>query len=185
MSLDTDIVTNKIVQEANNLGVPANIALAVAHQESGLNQAAIGSKGELGVFQLMPSTATGLGVNASNLDSNILGGISYLKQLYDRFGDWGKALAAYNAGPTAVVKNRIPTSTQGYVSNILSKAGEFLGIGESESGGSGSSGSLAEFNPLSGYSGEPGGGEGEQGSSNLGMLAGALVVGILGVWMVS
>jgi soluble lytic murein transglycosylase-like protein len=56
----------------------------VANRESGFNQEAMGSKGEIGVFQLMPSTASELGVNASNLEDNIIGGIAYLKKQYDR-----------------------------------------------------------------------------------------------------
>ncbi len=126
-------VVQLITSEAQRQGLDPNIALAVARQESGFNQAARGPGGEIGVFQLMPGTARDLGVNPLILMENIGGGIAYLKQGLNAFGgDLAKALAAYNAGIDRVSKAvaagadwfaRIPASTQGYVSKIMASLG--------------------------------------------------------------
>ena len=116
-------IRSLIVASASKYGVPSTIALAVAQQESGYNQGAIGSSGEVGVFQLMPGTAAELGVNPYNLQQNIDGGLAYLSQQYQTFGSWDLALAAYNAGPGSVVAGRIPTSTRSYVSAVLGSNG--------------------------------------------------------------
>lgn len=107
--------------EAIAQGVPPELALAVARRESGYNQSARGAAGEVGVFQLMPGTAGDLGVNPYDLSENIHGGVSYLRQQFDRFGDWATALAAYNAGPGRA--HNPPSSTRGYVADILSDWG--------------------------------------------------------------
>ena len=77
----------------------------------------------MGLTQLMPATAAGLGVtNPSDPAQSIEGGAKYLKQQLDRFGgDVSKALAAYNAGPGAVQKyNGVPpyAETQNYVRSV-------------------------------------------------------------------
>ena len=113
-------IQNQIIQEANSQGIPSSIALGVAQQESGFNPNAVGSSGELGVFQLLPSSFPGQPISDTN--SNITIGISYLKQLYNQFGDWVTALAAYNAGPGNVSNGIIPASTQNYVSSVLANA---------------------------------------------------------------
>ena len=57
----------------------------------------------MGLMQLMPGTATDLGVDEPFHDEqNVHGGTRYLRMLYDRYGDWLRTLAAYNAGPEAV-----------------------------------------------------------------------------------
>ena len=95
---------DQIRQVALQYGVDPAIALAVAQQESGFDQGARGSSGEVGIFQLMPATARGLNVDPYNQSQNIQGGVSYLAELYARFGDWTRALAGYNGGtnPPAV-----------------------------------------------------------------------------------
>lgn len=110
-------VVDLIAGEAMAQGVPPDLALAVARRESGYNQGARGAAGEVGVFQLMPGTAGDLGVNPYDLSDNIRGGVSYLRQQFDRFGDWATALAAYNAGPGRA--HNPPSSTRGYVADIL------------------------------------------------------------------
>ena len=110
-------------------GVDPSLALAVAQQESGLDQSRVSSAGAQGVMQLMPATAAELGVNPGDLAGNIEGGVRYLAQLLRRFGDTALALAAYNAGPGAVDKyGGVPpySETQSYVSSILGRIGAFF-----------------------------------------------------------
>jgi soluble lytic murein transglycosylase-like protein len=106
-------IQSLITSVANQFNVPPSIALAVAQKESGFNQAAVGAAGEIGVMQLMPATAAGLGVDPSDLNQNVTGGVSLLASLYQQFGDWSDALAAYNAGPTHLAAG------QSYASSIL------------------------------------------------------------------
>lgn len=120
-------VQDQIVATATSYGIDPNLALAVANQESGYNQNAVSGAGAIGVFQLMPATAAGLGVDPTSLTGNIEGGVKYLSQLLNKYnGDTSLALAAYNAGPGNVAKyGGIPpfTETQNYVSSILNVLG--------------------------------------------------------------
>lgn len=124
--MSVEDVRGLIAASAGDYGVPATLALAVAQQESGFDQGAIGGSGEIGVFQLMPGTAAELGVNPHNLAENIQGGLAYLSQQYQRFGSWDMALAAYNAGAGTVSAGTIPASTRSYVSAILGSSGATL-----------------------------------------------------------
>lgn len=119
----------QITATAAKYGVPADLALAVAYQESGLNPDAMGQAGEVGLYQLMPSTAWELGVNPYVIEENIQGGMAYLSQQYQRFGSWDAALAAYNAGPGAVAAGKVPSSTQQYVESVMSNVGWDAGYG--------------------------------------------------------
>lgn len=91
-------------------------------QESGGSQHAVSPKGARSYMQLMPDTARGLGVtNIEDPDQNIEGGVRYLRQQLDEFGDVPRAVAAYNAGPGAVRDHKgIPpyAETQNYVKSI-------------------------------------------------------------------
>ena len=115
----TSSIQSLITSVANQFNVPASIALAVAQKESNFNQAAVGSAGEIGVMQLMPATATGLGVDPTDLNQNVTGGVSLLASLYQQYGNWTQALEAYNAGPTAVNTGAVPSSSVSYASSIL------------------------------------------------------------------
>lgn len=98
--------------------VPENLFLRLVQQESGWNPGAKSVKGATGLAQLMPGTAARLGVDPADPSQNLEGGARYLRQMYDRFGSWRLALAAYNAGPEAVAKyGGIPPfkETQSYV----------------------------------------------------------------------
>lgn len=98
---------------------------AVAWRESRFQHAARSPKGAMGVMQLMPGTARDLGVDPSDMAQNVKGGAMYLRQMLNRFGgDVRLALAAYNAGPGAVLKHGgVPpyTETQAYVTAILGR----------------------------------------------------------------
>lgn len=107
---------------ASKHGVPADLFLRLVQQESGWNANARSHKGAMGLAQLMPGTAARLGVNAHDPRENLEGGARYLRMMYDRFGSWRLALAAYNAGPEAVDRHGgIPPyrETTNYVRKIL------------------------------------------------------------------
>jgi soluble lytic murein transglycosylase-like protein len=90
-------------------GVPAALIAAVAHAESRWRPAAISSAGAIGVMQLMPATASGLGVDPYDPAANIMGGARYLRAMLDRFDALDLAVAAYNAGPERVARlGRVP-----------------------------------------------------------------------------
>nr|WP_126977643.1 lytic transglycosylase domain-containing protein [Frigidibacter oleivorans] len=102
--------------------VPEDLFLRLVQQESGWNPGAVSPKGALGLAQLMPETAMLLGVDPADPRANLEGGARYLRLMYDRFGDWKLALAAYNAGPEAVQKHGgVPpyVETLNYVKVIL------------------------------------------------------------------
>ncbi len=103
-------------------GVPEDLFLRLVQQESGWNPGAESHKGALGLAQLMPQTAAVLGVDPLVPAENLRGGAKYLAQQYRKFGSWRLALAAYNAGPDAVLKyGDVPPyeETQTYVRKIL------------------------------------------------------------------
>jgi soluble lytic murein transglycosylase-like protein len=90
------------VAAAHKTGLPLSLLVALGQVESRLNQKAQSSAGAVGVLQLMPSTAASLGADPSQAKQNVLAGARYLKLLLKRYGTNYSALAAYNAGPTAV-----------------------------------------------------------------------------------
>jgi soluble lytic murein transglycosylase-like protein len=103
---------------------------AIIANESGFNANATSNVGAQGLMQLMPGTASALGVSDSyDPTQNVAGGTKYIKQLLDRFGgDVRLAVAAYNAGPGAVEKyGDVPPypETQNYVQNVLSSYSKY------------------------------------------------------------
>ena len=119
-----EIVSQKVQATAAKFGVDPRLANAIAIAESGLDQSDISDAGAIGVMQLMPATAVGLGVDPYDEDENIEGGVRFLNQMLERFnGDVELAVAAYNAGPNAVEKyGGIPPygETQAYVQRVMS-----------------------------------------------------------------
>lgn len=112
-----------ISEAAERYGVDERIVIAVARRESDFRRNLVSNTGARGVMQLMPETASDLGVrDCFNVRQNIFGGAKYLRQLQDMFdGDLDLMLAAYNAGPGAVLKYRgIPPydETCAYVESI-------------------------------------------------------------------
>lgn len=117
-------IANLIKFTANKYGVDPKLVTAVARSESGFDPNALSSAGAVGIMQLMPTTAESLGVrDIRNPRENIEGGVKYLKELLTTFnGDVAKAVAAYNAGPQAVINhNGVPpyNETQAYVGKVL------------------------------------------------------------------
>jgi len=112
-----------IAQAARSFDVDPALVKAVVAAESNFDARAVSRVGAQGLMQLMPETAQRMGVTAPFEPSqNLRGGVRYLSEMLDRYGDLRRALAAYNAGPTAVDRYRgIPPypETRAYVSRVL------------------------------------------------------------------
>ena len=91
-------------QAARQTGLPLALLTAVATVESSLDPEARSPAGAHGLFQILPSTARELKLDVSTPERNIIAGARYLKILERRFQATDLMLAAYNAGPTAVLK---------------------------------------------------------------------------------
>jgi soluble lytic murein transglycosylase-like protein len=117
--------SEEIREVAARHGVAADLVESVIRVESAFNPLAVSNKGAQGLMQLMPRTASSLGVrNAFDPRENIEGGVRHLRYLLDKYpGNVSLALAAYNAGEKAVDNyGGIPpyAETQQYVQKILS-----------------------------------------------------------------
>src|SRR5215831_17705172 len=126
---------------AKAFGIPPALLRSLVRTESGGRQfdkygnVLTSSAGALGVAQLMPDTAKALGVDPKKLLPNLVGGAKYLKQMYDRFGSWFKALVAYNEGPNKLAQGVIYKSAREYANTILAWWKKFPGQGAPLGGG--------------------------------------------------
>lgn len=119
-----------ITEAAQRFGIPERWIRAVLRAESAGDVRAISSAGALGLMQIMPDTWAALrvryrlGRDPYDPHDNILAGAAYLREMWDRYGDVGAMLAAYNAGPGRYDDHRstgraLPAETQAYVAALL------------------------------------------------------------------
>jgi soluble lytic murein transglycosylase-like protein len=107
---------------AQDTRLPLALLTAVARVESEFLPHARSSAGAEGLLQVMPTTPAELELDSSEPRENVLAGARYLRMLFDRFHSSDLALAAYNAGPTAVEDTGgAPTGeTLTYVADVTS-----------------------------------------------------------------
>jgi soluble lytic murein transglycosylase-like protein len=119
---DDGLQGDPFAHAARRHGLDLNLLKAVAWTESRGRNAAVSPKGARGIMQLMPATAAALGVDPRDPNANIHGGAAYLAQQLATFRTVPLALAAYNAGPGAVMRyGGVPpyAETRNYVSTIM------------------------------------------------------------------
>jgi len=90
------------VAAARETRLPLSLLTAVARVESEFQPGATSSAGARGLLQVMPTTAEELELDVEHPTQNVLAGARYLRLQFDHFSSSDLALAAYNAGPTAV-----------------------------------------------------------------------------------
>ena len=105
---------------AEEADLPIELLVAVGQVESHFTPDARSRADARGLLQVLPSTAASLGLDADRPDTNVLAGARYLRELLDRFDAPDLALAAYNAGPTAVedAGGASTAETAAYVANV-------------------------------------------------------------------
>jgi soluble lytic murein transglycosylase-like protein len=122
-ALNREAYRSEVAAAATEFGVDPALLRAVIHAESAFNPNALSNKGAQGLMQLIPGTASDMGVNNPfDVSQNIRGGAQYLAGLLKEFkGDERLATAAYNAGPQNVLKyNGVPPfdETRVYVDRV-------------------------------------------------------------------
>ena len=117
-------LTEAVKSASGTYQLDPDLVTSVIRAESGFNVRALSPKGAQGLMQLMPQTATQLGVqNAYDPKANVEAGTRYLRELLERYNfDLIKALAAYNAGPQRIDQyHGVPPyyETRAYVARIV------------------------------------------------------------------
>jgi soluble lytic murein transglycosylase-like protein len=105
---------------ARDSTLPVALLVSMARVESNVQHSARSNAGAIGLLQLMPATAAELELNPGLPQDNVLAGARYLREMLDRFERPDLALAAYNAGPTAVEEagGAPGPETLSYVANV-------------------------------------------------------------------
>lgn len=106
--LQFDPFADEIAAATERFGLDPALLRAIMHAESWFNPMAVSHAGAEGLMQLMPATQQHYAVNDPfDPRQNVFGGAAYLADLLQRYaGDWQLAVAAYNAGETAVAEHR-------------------------------------------------------------------------------
>lgn len=115
-----------ISRYARKYQISEELVKALIGVESGFNPRAVSPKGAKGLMQLMPVHTIRNGIDPFDAEASVNTGLGYLSRLLDKYGDVRLALAAYNAGETAVDKyGGIPPykETQRYVTKIMTLLG--------------------------------------------------------------
>ena len=117
-------LTDLVNEASGRYRLDPDLVNSVIKAESGFNVRAVSPKGAQGLMQLMPGTASQLGVqNAFDPQANVEGGTKYLRELLEKYNfDLVKALAAYNAGPQKVQRfGGVPPyyETRAYVARVV------------------------------------------------------------------
>lgn len=123
MKMPSALMAELVERVASERDLDPRLVQAVMQVESGYNPRALSGKGAIGLMQLMPATARELDVDDPwDPEQNVRGGVAYLKKMLDLFsGDLDFSLAAYNAGPGAVLEHAgIPpyAETRAYVRKV-------------------------------------------------------------------
>ncbi len=119
-------MANAFAAAGQAYGLPAGMLQAVAQTESGFNPSATSPAGAIGLMQIMPATAAGIGINPLDPVQSIYGAAELLAQKLKAFGSLPLALAAYNAGDQAVRQyGGIPPypETLNYVNTVMNRMG--------------------------------------------------------------
>ncbi|CAM5611443.1 Membrane-bound lytic murein transglycosylase C [Aquamicrobium terrae] len=118
-----------IAEASQRFGIPEHWIRAVLRAESAGDVRAVSSAGAMGLMQVMPDTwaglrvSYGLGRDPYDPRDNIMAGTAYLREMFDRYGNVGSMLAAYNAGPGRYDEHRatgrpLPAETRAYVAAL-------------------------------------------------------------------
>ncbi len=114
-----------IRKAAHTHGLPESLIASVIRTESAFQARALSPKGAQGAMQIMPQTQEELGLaDPFDPEANVMAGCAYLRRQLDRFGSLELALAAYNAGPSNVLKyGGVPPfpETRDYIARITSR----------------------------------------------------------------
>ena len=124
-----------IAEASRRFGIPEHWIVAVLRAESAGDVRAVSSAGAMGLMQVMPDTWAGLrvrhGLGRDPYDprDNIMAGTAYLREMFDRYGNVGAMLAAYNAGPGRYDEHRatgrpLPVETRTYVAALAPILGD-------------------------------------------------------------
>lgn len=129
-------IDSYIENAAQQTGVPANIISAMIKNESGYNPNAKSDAGAIGLTQLMPGTAEELGVDPNDPAQNVLGGAIYIKQMYEKTGNWHDAFVAYNEGGGAWDEGKRYSESESYADKVMTDAGDAGAPSAGNGGGS-------------------------------------------------